>query len=478
LRIIIEKKHSCKGKILENTFLSGVVWKDMRKPYMTPASAAQPDVKVPEPRISLFVIILCRLLARLYLLLFYGVARVVLRGQKDLFGAFKRALEGKSRCIIAFRHPNGGEPQLLEWFFLFKLRRLAARAGVKFARFPHAVFIYGYEVVRWGGWVVRLIMPNVGAMPIHHSKVDSKGMARIYKAITDGPYPLALAPEGQVSYTTDSVPRLEQGAIRIGFHAADRMAHSGQDMPIEILPLAVHFRFGSWGKLTLARLIKRIEKFTCISKEAKKLPLLQRLKISRDHILAVNEKRYGLKVDPELPFEQRLDAVIDAALVSAEGILGVKSSEGELFARMYNLRQICWDRMILPGVDSLDGFTGIERGVADLSAGEAWHASRHLELVDLSWYFRVPLPADDAPLHRVIEYSQNLWDFANRSMGGAYSNRINIFPRRVIIQSAPVINLSERLPGYHEDKKTAINNAMQDLMDSYQYCIDEVNRTE
>jgi 1-acyl-sn-glycerol-3-phosphate acyltransferase len=449
----------------------------MHKPYATPAIEAKPDVKIPEPRFSLFVIILCRLLARLYLFLFYGVAKVVLRGEKDLFNAFKRALEGKSRCIIAFRHPNGGEPQLLAWFFLFKLRRLAAWAGIKFSRFPHAVFIYGYEVVRWGGWAVRYVMPNVGALPIHHSKVDTKGMARIYRAITDGPYPLALAPEGQVSYTTESVPRLEQGAVRIGFHAADRMAKSGSAIPVEILPVAVHFRFGSWGKLTLAQLIRRIEKYTCVSKEVKKLPLSQRFKVSRDHILAVNEKRYGLKNDPETSFEERLDAVIDAALVSAERILGVKS-EGELFTRMYYLRQICWDRMILPGVDSLDNLTGIERGVTDLSAGEAWHASRHLELVDFSWYFRVPLPADDAPLHYIIEYSQNLWDFASRTMGGAYANRISIFPRRVIIQSAPVINLSERLQSYHEDKKTAVSKAMQDLMDSYQYCIDEVNRTE
>jgi 1-acyl-sn-glycerol-3-phosphate acyltransferase len=449
----------------------------MHKPYTMPAAAARPDVKIPEPRISLFVVLLCKLLARLYLFLFYGVAKVVLRGQKDLFNAFKRALEGKSRCIIAFRHPNGGEPQLLAWFFLFKLRRLAAKAGVKFSRFPHAFFVYGYEVVRWGGWAVRFVMPNVGAMPIHHSKVDTKGMARIYRALTDGPYPLALAPEGQVSYTTESVPRLEPGAVRIGFHAADRLAKAGSDRPVEILPVAVHFRFGPWGRFTLARLIRKIEKYTCAGKELRALAISQRLKVSRDHILEVNEKRYGLKSDPEIPFEERLDAVIDAALAATERILGVKS-EGDLFARMYYLRQLCWDRMILPGVDSLDNLPGVERGVTDLAAGEAWHASRHLELVDFSWYFRVPLPADDAPMHRLVEYSQNLWDFANRTMGGAYGNRVSIFPRRVIVQSAPVINLSERLSGYREDRKATISKTMQDLLDSYQYCIDEINRTE
>jgi hypothetical protein len=63
-------------------------------------------------------------------------------------------------------------------------------------------------------------------------------------------------------------------------------------------------------------------------------------------------------------------------------------------------------------------------------------------------------------------------------MGGAYANRINIFPRRVVIQATKVINLTERLPGYYEDKKAAISKAMQDLADSYQRCIDEVNKAD
>jgi hypothetical protein len=447
----------------------------MNKPYKIPASRALPDIKTPEPRISRSVIFLIRVLGRLYLFLFYGVARVLLRGEKALFDAFKRSLEGKSRCIIAFRHPNGGEPQLLTWFFLFKLKALAARSGIRFPRRPHAVFVYGYEVVRWGGWIARFVMPRVGAMPIHHSKVDSTGMTRIYRAIADGPFPLALAPEGQVSYTTDSVPRLEQGVIRIGFAVADRMSREKMPAPVEILPISIHFRFGPWGEFTLKFLLKKIEKVTGFGRKGRTvLPFTKRLKACRDRILELNEKRYDIKPDPSFSFEERMDAVIAAALESAERILGVRSS-GDIFARIYSLRQIYWDRIILPGVDTLDNLSGIERGVADLLAGEAWYAGRHLEIVDFAWYFRVPLPADNAPLHRKIEYAQNLWDFANRTMGGAYVNRISIFPRRVIIQAAPPINLTERLPVYHNDKKSAIGGALADLKQAYMDCIDAIS---
>jgi len=451
----------------------------MRKPHKTPIVKASPDIKVMEPRISKLVIFICRLAGRIYLFLFYGIARIVINGEgKNLFNAFKRALAGESRCIIAFRHPNGGEPQLLSWFFLFKLRVLAAREGVKFARWPHAVFVYGYEVVRWGGWVARFIMPNVGAMPIHHSKIDTKGMARIQKAITEGPYPVAIAPEGQVSYTTDAIPRLEPGVIRIGFQAVERLAGKNETCSVEILPLSVHFHFGTWGTLTLERLLKKIEKTCGISgPNRKNILFTERVRQCRDCILEVNERRYQLASDKTKPFAERLDLVINAALETAERMMGVKR-DGDLFTRMYWMRQFCWDQIFLPGVENFEDMPPIEQNVRHLKAGEAWYIGRHIEIVDFCWYFRVPLPTEETDFSSQIEYVQNLWDFANRTMGGAFPNRKNILPRRVIIRAAPVINLSERFPAYQEDKKAAIAEAMSDLEKAYIDCIADANRAE
>ena len=448
----------------------------MYKSYKTPVVKAYPDIKVPEPRISLFVLFLCRLLGRLYLFLFYGIARIILPGDRDLCNAFKRALAGESRCIIAFRHPNGGEPQLLSWFFLFKLRRAAARKGIRFARWPHAVFVYGYEVVRWGGRVARFVMPNIGSMPIHHSKINSHGMKRIYKAIINGPYPVALAPEGQVSYTTDAVPRLEPGVIRIGFIAAERLAKMGVDSPLEILPVSVFFRFGSWGRATIELLLRRIEKACGISRRSG-VPFAERLRLARDHILKTNEARYKIRSDDSLSFEERLDRVINAALDTGERMMGLKSY-GDYFFRLYRLRQACWDRIFLPGIESLDDLTSMERNVYDLQSGEAWYIARHQELADFCWYFRIPLPTEETAFPSKIEYVQNLWDFANRTMGGAYADRVSIFPRKVIIRAAPVINLSERLPAYQKDKKAAIAEAMSDLEKSYLDCISQVNQED
>nr|AGS53805.1 hypothetical protein [uncultured bacterium contig00039] len=330
-------------------------------------------------------------------------------------------------------------------------------------------------------------MPNIGAMPIHHSKMDSKGMARIFKAITEGPYPLALAPEGQVSYFTDSLPHLENGTIFIGFQAASQMADKNINIPVEILPLSIHLRYDKHGEAAMIKLLGKIEKLCDISNG--NLPFTERLRQCREYILKINENRYNIKSDDSVSFETRLEKIVNAALETAERMLGINSggspksdaakdgavSGDDFFPRLYKVRQLCWDKIFLPGVVSLEQKTVVERNAMDLGAGEAWYISRHQELADFGWYFRRPLPTEDAALHNRIEYVQNLYDFANRTMGGAIANRVNIFPRKVIIHAATVINLTERLPRYKENKKCAIAAGAADLEKAYLDSIKKAN---
>ena len=448
----------------------------MYKIYRPPVVKASLSHRIPEPGVSRLGLAICRLFGRLYLYFFIGMARITLLGDDLLFDSFRKTLSGESRSIFAFRHPNGGEPQILTWFFLFRLKRYAGKKNIRFARPPHALFVYGYEVINWGGWPARFIMPKLGAMPVHHATIDRQGMNRIIKAIVDGPYPLALAPEGQVSYTFDSVPRLEPGAVRLGFLAAEQLENNGSGRPVEILPLSVHLRYGRRGEAAMGKLLGKIEEASGLSGgNREELSFTERLRQCRNCILEVNEARYNIKPDGSVPFEERLGLVINAALETGERMAGLKS-EGELIPRMYRLRQYCWDRIFIPGEESLDDMPQIERSVKDLRAGEGWYAARHQEIVDFCWYFRGPIPPEEALLHNRIEYVQNLWDFANRTMGGAFADRKIIYPRRVIIHAAPAINLSEKLPSFRTDKKAAVSETLEELEKAYLKSIEEANR--
>ncbi|MDR2743019.1 MAG: acyltransferase [Treponema sp.] len=442
----------------------------MKRPRYIPVTRAYPDIKAPESKISGMLIFALRFAARLYLVSFIGAAKIRLETQSLFIHAFRRALGGESRCIVAFRHPYGFEPQVLTWFVLYSLRKTASRRGIRLPASPRLRFIYGYEVLRWGGPIARIIMPRLGALPVHHSKVDSRGLAGIYAAIAEGPYPVGIAPEGQVSYTAWNPPRLEPGVIRIGLGAAEQLKKSKKPLPVEILPVTVRLTYSRKAGKTMECLLRKVEKLCGLHNEKPgEDGLTDRFLRCREIILSLNESRYGIVSDPGTPWEERVTVLLKAALDYCAGILGVrKVHQDEHFSRMYYLRQVCWDRIFVPGEETGEKKeTEIEQAVGDLRAGEAWHAARHMEIADFTWYFQDPPPEENAPLGRKIEYVQNLWDFANRTMGGAYANRVNIHPRSITIQAEPVISLNAALEEYRQDRKETIRKLLARLQAAY-----------
>ncbi|MDR0758709.1 MAG: acyltransferase [Treponema sp.] len=441
----------------------------MKRPRYTPVTKAYPDIKAPASKISGMLIVTLRFAARVYLASFVGAAKIRLETQSLFIHAFRRSLGGESRCIVAFRHPYGFEPQILTWFVLYKLKRTAALRGIRLPSRPRLRFVYGYEVLRWGGLAARIVMPRLGALPVHHAKLDSKGLAGIYAAIAEGPYPVGIAPEGQVSYSARGTPRLEPGVIRIGLGAVKQLNDMGTPLPVEILPVAIRLTYGKGAARGMEGLLRKVEKLCGLDREKSgEGDLRSRLLRCREAILRLNEARYGIASDPGLSWEERLAVLLTAALDRCAGILGVRGSQNEHFSRMYYLRQVCWDRIFVPGKEAGEKKeTALERAAEDLRAGEAWHAARHIEIADFTWYFRDPPPGERSPLDMKIEYVQNLWDFANRTMGGAYANRVNIHPRSVTIHAGPVISLNAALEEYRRDRKETVRKLLSRLQEVY-----------
>jgi 1-acyl-sn-glycerol-3-phosphate acyltransferase len=438
----------------------------MKKPFAIPVSRARPAITTAEPRIVPWFVSLARFAARFYLAGFVGSARIYPdeNAAAHFMPAMERALSRKTRCIVAFRHQNGWEPQVLMWFTLYRLTKFAGKRGFRFSLRPRILFVHGYELFRWGGPLLRFALPRFGAMPIHHAKLDSAGLKRIYRSLREGPYPLAIAPEGQVSYTLAEEPRMEPGTVRIALTIAEQLlTRVGTDgariarencPAVEILPVTLYPEYGGKALLAAERLLRRVERICGIKDPANpggfdvSRPDLSRLSgrflRCREIILALNEKRYGLDRKDAMregEFSARLDAVIEAALQKAAAILCINRLPGDTINRLYVIRQICWDR-IFPENTDLRALPVLERAFLDLRAGEAWYAARHMEVADFSFYFH--RPPGESPAS-IVEYAQNLYDFANRTMGGIYGTRKNIAPAAVRISAAPPVNLTEML---------------------------------
>lgn len=449
----------------------------MNRSYAKARTRALPDVVLPEPRIRPAVLRLARLLSWPYLRFGLGYAGVELRHPERLVEAFRAFMSGETRLIVAFRHPFVDEPQVLGWVFLRGVQREARRLDIQLPRQPHALFVHGYEVPRWSGFLVRWLLPRMGAMPVHHAKIDLEGMARIRAVIADGPYPLTLAPEGQASYASDRVPRLEAGTMRLGFEAASNLDKAGRPEHVMVLPLSVHRQYGPKAERSLKRLVRRLEAFVGLATmDGRNEDRKSRLLVLRDELIGRAEALYSLKPALGVTPDERLATVVDSAIETGERILGISrgAGDGDGIERVYRIRQVGWDRIyVRPDPRAL---SALDRAVVDRRAGEAWYAMRHMELADFAWYFRTEPPETSAPLDLVIEYTQNLWDLANRLAGGAVSGRKNVRPMKAIVVAAEPIDLSKRLQGYRENRRGAASEATAALEAAYISCIEEIRR--
>jgi hypothetical protein len=425
--------------------------------------------------------------------------RLELRGAERLVKAWRDFQAGSARLILAFRHPYGDEPQLFSYLFDLVVPREARRLGVVLPRRTHARFVHGYEVPLWSGPFVRWLLPRIGAVPVYHARYDSASVARIRAIAKEDDFPLALAPEGQVSYRSETLPRIEPGTARIAFWCAEDLAAAGRSMPVLVLPLSVHYRRDESEIGKVEALVAGLERSCGIApsagtpaeSSARRAALKARLVVLDLALLGLAESLYGLRGGAGAAApptrDSRLGALIDAALERAESMLGIDGAGGraskstgeggaDTVERLYRVRQEGWDR-IYPDRD-LAAMKPLERELADRQAGEAWYAMRHMETVDLacyldSAYVEGQAGKDGPSFDRLVECAYSLADLASRLVGGDISDRPDLLRKRAVVIAAEPIDVSARLSDYQRSRKAAVASVTAEIARAYEDCIRE-----
>jgi hypothetical protein len=463
--------------------------------FRKPATAARRRASLAESAVRPALLAPLRLLEPLYAKAALRLGGVEIRHGERLVESFAAFLAGRERLILAFRHPYGDEPQLFSYVFDVLVNREARRLGKPLPRQAHARFIHGYEVPLWSGPLVRWILPRVGAVPVYHVRFDGASVARIRAVLCDAEYPLALAPEGQSSYRSETLPRIEKGTARLAFWCAEDLAKASRSERVEILPISVHYRYDEADISSVEDLVAALERDCgvapperagargAIEARARREALKSRLLALEETLLGLGEEYYGIKGVASSSRDARLDALLETALRRGEAMLGIKAERGgsanDRIARVYRIRQEGWDR-IYPTAN-LDALSELERALADRRAGEAWYAMRHMELVDLghyldSAYLEGSGGGSESPgpsFGRLVETAYNLADLASRLVGGDISHRPNILRKRAVLVVAPPIDMSARYAEYRTDRKAAVDSATSELERAYNHCIQE-----
>ncbi|MDP3446661.1 MAG: hypothetical protein Q8S22_01230 [Eubacteriales bacterium] len=455
-----------------------------------PISEARIRHRLAPSRVSAPFVRLGRLLIPAYLKFALAFEGIEIRSQEAILSEIRDFQAKKSRLIVALRHPYGDEPQLLFHVFENMLPRVARKSGDPLSHTPGLRLVHDYAVPLWSNAIIRFLLPRAGALPVYHVKCETNSLSNIRAVLRDGPNPLGLAPEGQISYHSEALPRIELGTVRMGFWCASDLEKAGRAEEVRILPVSVHYQYNKrdFGKVIAH--VCRLEKLCGLESGAGKIKgdlsaLLPRLNAVEHRLLSMAETYYastyaypvpdaGSGESEALQRQHRWNALLPVALSVAEHALGIDPGQEDLVQRMYRVRLEGWGR-VYPE-EALDALSPLELALADRRAGEGWFAMRHMELVDLMSYHDVAYvegKSGSAPSDgRMVEHVLNLIDLAYRLMGGNITNRPNNIRKRAVIVPGECLNLSALLPEYRKSPKQTARIATEALAKKLEHLIE------
>ncbi len=429
-----------------------------------------------------------RFVAPLYLRIALRFRGIRIHNPEAIVRAIGDFQQKRTRLIIAFRHAYGDEAQLMFHVFENLVPRYARRMHSPLKRGSGMRPIHDYAVALWGDAVIRFILPRVGALPVYHSKYDAASLNSIRGVMRDGPNPLGLAPEGQISYHAETLPRIEQGTIRMGFWCARDLDKAGRPEHVRVLPLSVHYRYDPRDIGKIAGALSHIEALCGLEPTAgTDGPALENLLLRIDRaetrLLQLTESYYAETYGYQPPSapengadspdarHERWMALLPFAIGVAERILGIEPESADTVQRMYRVRQAGWDRVYPES--PVEGLAPLTAVLADRRTGEAWYAMRHMELVDVMGYHDPGyLNASDPSFDRIVETVLTLTDLAHRLMGGNITNRPNNIRKKAVLVPGGLIDLTDKLPDYRLHTKQTVQTLTEQLSAEFLNCIE------
>ena len=448
----------------------------------------QPPLKVYPPKANQFILKIIRLLTPFWLRWQCGIKQIETRYVDRLVEATKKFQDGKSRYMLAFRHPSTDDPFAMLYLLAYAVPEEARDMGIKLTTLPHSGFVYDRGISLWAGDYVNWLFPALGGISIFRGKLDRFALNWMRKQITHGEVPLSMAPEGGTNGKSETVAELEPGIAQIGFWAAEDLHKEGRTEEMLIIPVGIQYEYSTqaWGKID--QTIITIEKECGIIKPAITPDnRYQRLYDLGSYLVKWVSDYYKAFYGNYVKFNSEntnpdnlaanLGELADRILSVAEMSFGIKA-KGSPIDRCRRLEQAGWDRIFRNDINDIEKLSGVERGFADQLALEASYSNWHMRIAEsiigvTSDYVRQhPSPS------RYIEVLKLMWSVlqrvTERNQDSAFKETPHFGDRKLTISVAEPLSVSDRLAEYQSSRAASkectrkltedIHRAMKDLV--------------
>jgi hypothetical protein len=383
------------------------------------------------------------LASRLYIALAEKLSRITLINPELLCQALKDQQEGKYRLIILFRHSDKADASALTYGLNFLVRKEGRKGGIKFSKRPHAFFLYGKDVPNWAGALAGWIFPRLGNIPVINRGLCQKSIEDLKLTLKKNRFPLALAPEGQVTYHTGRVFDLEGGLV----HMVDWASEHG---PVRLLPLIPLYDYGSRKETVLEKVRKKWMNETGINLETITTPYSFLMELTEKTVILL-EKNFPAalqysgnqtKMEQESPegksLNERIHILNETIIHEGEKVLGIKKT-GSFLDRIFRIRYRGVDTFYPENRDPAED-TPWERSASDFNCVKTTYAVWCSQIADVLEYIHTDYISEEPLNNRHCEYALNLLDVVNRFRGGDIGTRFSPGKRKASLLTGNLID--------------------------------------
>jgi 1-acyl-sn-glycerol-3-phosphate acyltransferase len=439
---------------------------------------AEPPLEFLPPRLNRGVLTVSRWLLPLWLRQQSQITRLEVRHPERLVEAMAQFQAGESRLLLAFRHPSVDDPACMAHLLWRALPQEARRRGVRLRPAPHAQFLYDRGIPLWAGRTVGWLLSHLGGCSIQRGKLDAPALRTARQLLLDGPYPLAVAPEGATNGHNECVSPLEPGVAQLAFWTADDLAKAGRCGRMVVLPVGLQYAFSRPVWPAIEALLSQLERDagrpTDPTHSLQQDALYRRLFALAERLLTLMEGFYRDAYRSPLPapvplpagpegqqaLSERLQRLLETALEVVERSFGLQP-RGDLASRCRRLEQAGWDR--IHPANGGGRRSPLERGLADRLAEETERRLWHMRLVETFVAVSGTYVHERPSQERFADTLLLLWDTQCRLLGGTPVDRPRLGPRQVWLTIDAPIPIEERLAAYRTDRRRAVAELTSDL---------------
>ena len=441
----------------------------------TKVQAAQPALAFIPPAHTPWLLRLCRL-ALPAVLASRGIVRCEVSGAGQLAGLYGAMQAGQVRLLIAFRHPSTIDPLVMAQLLWREVPKAARREGIRLAGPVHSQFLYDRGIPLWAGAAAGWMLARLGGVPIQRGKLDRRALKTARQLLSQGPFPLAIAPEGATNNHDELLGPLEPGLAQLAFWGSEDLAAAGRAERVLIVPVVLRYRLlrRDWGPID--RLLASLETRlgitpgnggdTTPSSAGHRYARLVRL---AEALMAALETFYRLAPLPPAGLEARLLARLtrlqQSALAVPESHFDLRP-KGTVEERCRRIEQAGWQAMYR---DDLELCPPLQRSLADWSATEAARCLDHMRLAEHFASMGVSYVAEKPSLDRYREVLLILAGAIAWIRGRPAPSPTALGPRQVRIVVGEPIELGDgRIAAYRLDRRQAVDRLTEQIREGLQ----------